>query len=500
MKAFLIARVSTEDQVDALPAQRLRLLEYADKLSIPYEIFEFHESAYSGSRDKFNAIIEMISASSELVYVVFDKIDRFTRDASSEEVRTFQSLCKSGKAELHFPSDGGLIINKHSSASDIMRLGLGMLMGNYYSNAISDNVKRRQQQMLKDGYSISKAPYGYRNVKNADDKAWIETDGMNAKAVQSIFKWYASGEYSLKVIQRKLKEEYGITKAVSQIDFILKNPFYAGQMRSNGKLYEHIYEKLISQELFERVGIVSKGFNVQVRQWATLPFVYRGLIKCADCSCSITFEKKKQKYVYGHCTQYKGKHPAQYISEPTIDKQIMELLTKIAIPDHEYHKISKEMRLISAEKRLDATKSLEDIGSQIAKLENRIEQMYDDKLDGRITEDLYTKKSKEYTTSILKLQKSKKNIELGKNDHYGTFLHLLNLSRLAPKLFEAGNFEKKRIILNKVLSNFLLSGDLLLWELKKPFDKMAFCADNSNWLGDLDSNQDKQHQKLLSYH
>ena len=33
--------------------------------------------------------------------------------------------------------------------------------------------------------------------------------------------------------------------------------------------------------------------------------------KCADCGCMITPEKKKGKYVYYHCTQYKGKHNAR---------------------------------------------------------------------------------------------------------------------------------------------------------------------------------------------
>lgn len=500
MKAFLIARVSTEDQVDALPAQRLRLLEYAKKLAIPYELFEFQESAFGGGREKFKDIVSQIIQNDELVYVVFDKIDRYTRNASSEEVRTLELLYRTGKIELHFPSDGNLIITQHSSASDIMRLGLGMLLGNYYSNAISDNVKRRQQQLLADGYAINKAPYGYKNYRTHDDKSMIKTDGINATAVKSIYTWYASGDYSMKVVRNKLLLEYGIMKSVSQIDYILKNPFYAGNMRSNGKLYKHRYETLISQELFDQAQMVGKDTNIRTRQWALLPFVYRGLIKCANCGSVITFEKKKQKYIYGHCTQFKMKHPHKYIAEPTIDKHLQVFLAKIAIPDAEYLKISEKIREMASRKELDAEKHRSDIKSQITKIALRIEQMYEDKLDGKIPETLYTKKYDEYTLTQQKLKNRLKNLELGTLDNYGTFLHLLNLSRLAPKLFKSDLFDKKRKILNMMLSNFELAGDQLRWELKKPFDTMAFCAQNNNWLGDLDSNQDKQHQKLLSYH
>ena len=124
MKAFLIARVSTEDQIDALPAQVHRLLDYAKRRAYEPDLIEFQESAYKGERDEFKAIISRIQASGEPVAVVFDKIDRYTRDSSAEEVRILQGLYRSGAIELHFPSDN-LVIHKDSPATDIMRLGLG---------------------------------------------------------------------------------------------------------------------------------------------------------------------------------------------------------------------------------------------------------------------------------------------------------------------------------------------------------------------------------------
>ena len=48
MKYFLIARVSREDQIDALPAQKKRLLEYVNrKGETDYEYYEFNESAHT---------------------------------------------------------------------------------------------------------------------------------------------------------------------------------------------------------------------------------------------------------------------------------------------------------------------------------------------------------------------------------------------------------------------------------------------------------------------
>ncbi len=47
---------------------------------------------------------------------MFDKIDRYTRDQSQDEVRTLNQLVKQGRIELHFPSDN-LFINKNSPAA-----------------------------------------------------------------------------------------------------------------------------------------------------------------------------------------------------------------------------------------------------------------------------------------------------------------------------------------------------------------------------------------------
>jgi hypothetical protein len=74
------------------------------------------------------------------------------------------------------------------------------------------------------------------------------------------------------------------------------------------------------------------------------------------------------------------------------------------------------------------------------------------------------------------------NIELVEDEYYGTVSHLLNLSRKAPMLFEKADIEQKRALINLVLSNLQLKGSQLMWELKKPFDTMAFCSENGNWL------------------
>ncbi len=158
VKAFMIARVSGAEQSDALPAQTLRLKAYEERLKLNGEFFDFDETAYKEDRQKFTEIVSKISNYPDFCIVVFDKIDRYSRDASTEVVMILKRLVKLGRIEIHFPSDN-LTYHKDSPAGDKTRLGMGLVMGEYYSMAISDNVKRKIQQKLHDKEFPGQIPY-----------------------------------------------------------------------------------------------------------------------------------------------------------------------------------------------------------------------------------------------------------------------------------------------------------------------------------------------------
>jgi site-specific DNA recombinase len=487
MKAYLIARVSTDEQKDALPAQVHRLVDYATRQNLPYELIEIQESAFKGNRYEFNEALKKIQSATEPIAVVFDKIDRYTRDSSAEEGRILRNLYMTGRIEMHFPSDN-LIINKDSPATDLMRLGLGIVLAEYYSNAIRDNVKRRQEQMLRDGLWTGKAPFGYKNVVLENGKKWIWIDALPADAVRSAYEWYATGNQSLRTISQKLQAEYGYRTSISQVDAILKNPFYKGVMRTKGNLYPHKYDLVISEELYDQAESVRKGYAIKSKRWAGLPYAYRGLIKCADCGCSVTFEKKKGTYVYGHCTQYRAKHGAAYVPEHKITEQLQVLFQSISIPEYAYSQVSQALRQSHEEKKQLHSETSVQLDAEILKYTNRLEKIYDDYLDDKISETLYKRKFDEFNKTKKSLQNKRENIEQVQEDYYGTVTHLLKLSKNAPQLFDKANYEQKRSLINLVLSNLTLKGEQLLWEIQKPFDTIAFCNQNGNWYAWQDSN------------
>jgi DNA invertase Pin-like site-specific DNA recombinase len=487
MKAILIARVSTDDQAEALPAQIYKLRDYASKNNLDAELVEIKESAYKGDRLEFNKVIARLSSFDETIALVFDKVDRYSRDSSSPEVRILNTMCKAGKIELHFPSDY-LVITKDSSANQWLMLSLNTFFSQYYSNSISDNVKRRNEQMRRDGLWTGKAPSGYVNtVRNG--KKWIDIEPIESLAIKDAFAMYSSGTSTLMDITKHWDDKYELVTHTSTIDKILKNPFYYGVMRVNGGLYDHHYEKLTTKAMFDMCEAVRNGYKSKPNSTGGLPFAYKGLVRCADCGCLVTFETKKQHYTYGHCSQYKGKHGAEYLREQEFTDQFESILKQIIVPEDVACRILDLIKNDRAKEDAERSTQITTTRSEIGRYENRLDRLYEDHLDGKIDDNLYNRKTNEYRESIENLKTQLATFELSETNRFDTVSHLLEVSKNAHKIFSETDYLGKRKIIKKVLSNSELSGRKLLLKLKKPYELMAFCNVNSTWQGLKDDYQ-----------
>lgn len=125
---------------------------------------------------------------------------------------------------------------------------------------------------------------------------------------------------------------------------------------------------------------------------------------------------------------------------------------------------------------------LQAIEAEIKKYQKRKEKVYEDYLDGKIPEDLYTRKFEEFGVKLRLKQEQRESLELANDDYYTTVSYLLKLAHNAENLFEKANQEQKRTILNIIVSNLELDGHLLRWKYKKPFEMMALCTEMNSWL------------------
>ena len=487
MKALLIARVSTDDQADALPAQLYRLKDYAERHEMDYEVFEVQESAFKGDRLQFRKLLTNIRKQKQEIAIVFDKVDRLSRDPSSEILRSLKELVEHDKITLHFCSDH-LTLNKRSSASEWMMFDMATASSSYYSRAISDNVRRRNEQLHRDGIWTARAPFGYINTE-LDGKKWIVPHPLLADALKDAFTMYATGS-TLSLIKDHWFVKYGYNAGLSLVAKVLHNDFYIGVMHTSNGTFNHSYEQLVTQVQFNAVAARLSGYKAAPRKYASLPFPYRGIVTCSLCGCRITFERKKNRYTYGHCTQYRGKHQAAYVNETIFTKQFAAALESIRISEDVATKVIAELRADARVSDAERKRVLTKLKSDAKKVEARITGLYEHLADGVISEAVYKRKQLEYEQEIEKITNRQKTFELSHKVDVDSVSNLLKFANKAKDTFLKASNDEKRELLEVVLSNSQLDGDSLLLKMKKPFEMMAFCNDNSTWQGHVESNHD----------
>ena len=497
MKAIIIARVSTEEQKEAgnsLPSQVTRLKNYCDKKG--YKVikkFSFDESAYKNDRIDFDKILDYIAEQKEVIAVCFDKVDRLSRNVFDKRVAILYEKALKDEVELHFPSDGQ-VINSKISAVEKFQFGISLGLAKYFSDAISDNVKRAQEQMLRDGILPGKAPFGYQNIDKENDTKWIVVNPTEAQVVEKMYQWYSTQAYSMNLIRTELKKVFDIEFSKGRVDQILKNPFYCGTMIYNQQEYPHNYDRIITQELFDKVQEIKAGYNKKKGyKFSGLPFLYRGLIRCAECGCLITPERKTKKsglvYHYYHCTQYNGKHGAEWLREEELTKQFAKVFSKLQMPQEVVNDITEALKNNHKDKSEFHNNLLSRYQADYQRYQTMIENAYDDKASGSITESFYDKKHSEYRSKQKEVESKITKLRLADEEYYITADYLVRLASKASQLFESSEPMEKRLILKMTLQNPTLKGKKVRYNWIKPFDTIANYASRQAWLPGLDSNQ-----------
>lgn len=486
MKAIYIARVSTEEQKEAnnsLPAQMVRMKKYGQNKGFELlKEFSFDESAYKVQRSDFDSILDFVLEQKEKVAVCFDKVDRLSRNVFDKRVGLLYDKALKDEVELHFVSDGQ-VINSKLSAVEKFNFSISLGLAKYYSDAISDNVKRAQEQMLRMGTYPSRPSYGYKRVPISKDKTEIVVDEYASRIIQKAYEWYATGSYSMDLLRKKLKEDYGVNWSHGWTDKILKDTFYYGIMKWNKKYYPHKYPPIITKELFDQVQVIKASFNKKRFKFAGLPYIYRGLLRCATCGLSYTPEKHKG-IVYYHCTQYNGKHGAQWLTETNITDQLGTIFKKLQLPTETVQQILDSLNETHKGKMDFHNKQYEKLIQEQKSLTTMMDNLYMDRLKGRITEDGYDKFFQSFNEKKVEIEARLALLSEAEDSYYITAKYILDIANRAYDLFISSKVEERRQLLKLVLSNLRVEGKLVRYDALKPFDTILNYNDHQLWLRD----------------
>ncbi|MBS5934372.1 MAG: recombinase family protein [Clostridiales bacterium] len=461
--AAIYIRVSTEDQTDYSPdAQKRLLLSYAKQndFLVPDDYIYIDEGISGRRADKRPAFMQMIRMAKKkprpFDVILVHKFDRFSR--SREDSILYKSLLKRECGIRVISTTEHLEDDKFS----IILEAILEAMAEYYSLNLSDEVlKGMTEKAIRGGYQAA-PPLGYE-IRYAREIPKIKED--EAQIVRSIFDRFINFHQSPYEIAKELNRKGFLTKRSNPfekrtIEYILKNPFYAGYIRFQLKrdaatsiLTKGLHEPLITEEEYQTVKTYytsrvrkPREHSIGCKHWLS------GMVKCSNCGNSLLVFKRKlenqnKTYYNLQCCGYQKGSCLQ--SHQLSEKKLLSTLTSSLM---EVYPQNSNIYQLSVHTMNTPTEDMQANKEAIHKLSIRLQRAKDAYLNGVDTLEEYTVTKIAVTKEITLIEQ---NIQKALNSTNTELSNPIYLSLAEILQSEIVSQSDKQIILSSLIHHIV---------------------------------------------
>jgi site-specific DNA recombinase len=481
-RAVVYARVSSQEQADegfSIPAQLKLLRAYAAdrELTVTREFVDV-ETAKSAGRPGFDAMVEFVRRAKGNVLVLVEKTDRLYRN-----LRDYVTLDELGP-EIHFVKEN-FVLSEDSRSTEKLMHGIKVLMAKNYVDNLSEETSKGMLEKAEQGTYPSWAPLGYLNVRIGDERT-VVVDPHKGPLVRRMFEWYATGSLSLEAVRQRVTQagltgRRGQPLSKSTVSATLKNLFYTGLFVWKGKTYEGDHQPLISTDLYQRTQDAFRKDGKPSRRKSHV-FAYTGLLTCGHCGSAVTAERKKEKYVYYHCTGGRGECPTPYIREEDLEELLGETVRAIVLEPKTVEWMKRVLRESHTDEQAYHDEQVAALERRRAAIQEKMDRAYEDLLDGKISEDLWQRKSADWRDQQVGIRAAMEDHERANACYFDEGFRILGLASRAHDLWLTQEQGERRKLLNLLLSNCSFDGESLRATYRKPFCWIAEGHQCSDWL------------------
>ncbi len=503
IKYFLYARKSTEDeerQVMSIEAQVFESTEYAKSKGLfVAENFIESRSAKKPGRTVFGNMIEKIHKSKDPVGLLSWHPDRLARN--SVDGGQIIYLIDIGKIiSLKFPT-----FWFEPTPQGLFMLQIAFGQSKYYSDNLSQNVRRGIRQKLRRGEYPGCAPIGYiNNLKTRN----IEPDDIKSKIIKKAFEEFSQGRHTLESLRKRLSfwgvvSRNGTMLSKSSVKKILTNPVYTAVIARSGELYNGSFAPIVSKATFEAVQEVLDERSRPRKSKASHNFPFTGLLKCGECGASITAQFAKGNgglYRYYRCTKKLGKCYQPYLREDLLTYQLKDELQKVALCEDLKEKMLAQISIWEKEDRRSSHAFSQNLSNKITETEEKLDKLVIFFLDGLVDKDTYLDKKNQLVKTKADLIQKKKGFGKKTDNWIEPLRELVNDAHHAEELASLKDLNAIKSFMKKIGTNRRLLDKKVLLQWERPWEFLAERDESSNWLGREDSNLRSRDQNPLPYH
>lgn len=316
-------------------------------------------------------------------------------------------------------------------------ISMKLTFNDYILRDTSKKVKSAFTARQKNGDYIGSIPkYGY--LKDPSDHHKLVVDPVASVIVKRIYNMALAGntcytiattltdeKIPIPIVYKKESrgatvtdnDGYGIWRSQTIRD-ILTSEMYIGNMvqntynkiRYNSKKLRAVnkedyiivpdtHEAIISKEVFDKVQTLLK-VNSKLVAKSKKEYLFSGLLKCKECGHSISILERKNKKSDSHytqCNQYskKGKYGIcniHRVNYNLLEEDLINIITNICnffIKEYDSKSLIEEANLILSEELNSLQKETDIFIRDINKYNTAIEELYLDKVNGKLPENIF---------------------------------------------------------------------------------------------------------------
>jgi hypothetical protein len=213
------------------------------------------------------------------------------------------------------------------------------------------------------------------------------------------------------------------------------------------------------------------------------------MIKCAACGCTVTPESHKNHNYYS-CTNFRKMHDKRiYVKEETIMEPIYEAAEKFKeLSDEKIQEIIEGLKQSNERKNQFHKKSIAGLRAEYDSIDAKTNRLLDLRIDGSITEEMFTQKLKAYKERQVELNIKLQNYTDADETYYLTANKLMSVAQRAISILKSSEPDERRQFINFVFQNLKLDGQKHDFEFKTPFDTVLKLTGHCERRRERDSN------------
>jgi hypothetical protein len=193
-------------------------------------------------------------------------------------------------------------------------------------------------------------------------------------------------------------------------------------------------------------------------------------VHCGHCGCLLVGELKKGKYVYYHCTGNRGKCPEPYTRQEVLSGEFADVLRELVIPPVVLDWLADAVLSSDRTEQAVRAETIRKLQARYGEVEARIETMYMDKLDGRITQEFFDKQAGVWRHEQDGLLHKIQDIQKAAPVPVDQAIDLLRLTSRASELFLQQPATEQRRLLTTVMEKATWKQGALQTVLFEPFE------------------------------